>query len=131
MRAKEDEMTSKSEPPADESCKCGAWRLRHCWAAVTDAGDKGTGYMRHSRQGCLTLAERQLAASTPVKVLPREDQVEAPYCDVCGDDLRAQRIEERLLIVQWLRSAGARRFTEVGPLVAQAIVDGAHLENGK
>ena len=48
-----------------------------------------------------------------------------------GVELRARRIEERLRIVQWLRSPGARRFTEVGPLVAQAIVDGAHLKEGK
>lgn len=48
--------------------------------------------------------------------------------DGLGVELRARRHEERLRIVAWLRGEDARRYTEVGPLVAQAIVEGRHLE---
>lgn len=48
--------------------------------------------------------------------------------DGLGVELRARRHEERLRIVAWLRGEDARRYTEVGPLVAQALVEGRHLE---
>jgi hypothetical protein len=43
---------------AKDKCMCGAWELAKHWEAVTDAGNKGTDYMRHSRGSCLTRTER-------------------------------------------------------------------------
>ena len=43
-------------------------------------------------------------------------------------ELEARRVEERARVCAWLQSEDARRYTEVGPLVADAIAKGRHLE---
>ena len=50
------EETPAKKP--DEPCKCGRYALKHWWASITDAGNEGTDYRRHSREACLTRTER-------------------------------------------------------------------------
>ena len=49
------------EVNSSEPCKCGKYTLKRWWAAITDAGNEGTDYTRHSRESCLTQTERNLA----------------------------------------------------------------------
>lgn len=51
--------------PPDEPCKCGRYQLHHWWAAITDAGNEGTDYKRHSREECLTRTERDARRPKP------------------------------------------------------------------
>lgn len=69
MRAKEAEMPETNTRPADEPCKCGRYALKHWWASITDAGNEGTDYKRHSRDECITKTERDAArrASEPTR----------------------------------------------------------------
>jgi len=43
------------------------------------------------------------------------------------DTLRRELAEERARVVAWLYSDDARRYTEVGPLIAKAILEGRHV----
>lgn len=43
---------------ADEPCKCGKMTLKHWWYSITDAGNEGTDYVKHTRVSCLTRTER-------------------------------------------------------------------------
>jgi hypothetical protein len=89
MRAEDDvEAETKARPP-DEPCRCGRHMLQHWWAAVTDAGDEGTDYKRHSREECLTQTERN-ARRAPLPVAPGywEGRIRQVYADWvrCGTD---------------------------------------------
>jgi len=55
------QATVEGARPREEPCKCGTWRLKDWWDSVTDAGNTGTDYMRHTRESCLTRTERDAA----------------------------------------------------------------------
>jgi hypothetical protein len=74
-----------SAPPApaetarkrDEPCKCGKITLKDWWESVTDAGNDGTDYLRHTRTACLTKTERDAAPLA-------ETGTKAERCVNCG-----------------------------------------------
>ena len=82
------ETETKARPP-DEPCRCGRHMLQPWWAAVTDAGNEGTDYKRHSREECLTQTERN-ARRVPLPVAPGywEGRIRQVYADWvrCGTD---------------------------------------------
>lgn len=49
------------------------------------------------------------------------------FLDGLLEELKARRAEERVRVIAWLNSEDARRYTEVGPLVAKALEEGRHL----
>jgi hypothetical protein len=61
LRAREDEMQEKQARKPEEPCKCGKMQLCSWWESITDAGNEGTDYVKHTRESCLTLTERKSA----------------------------------------------------------------------
>jgi hypothetical protein len=55
-----DDLCPKCDP-VDQPCKCGKQMLRSWWTSITDAGNEGTDYVKHTREECLTRTERVLA----------------------------------------------------------------------
>ena len=58
---------------SDEPCKCGKMMLKSWWAGVTDAGNEGTDYVKHTRESCLTKTDRDAAKLAPPAAAPSED----------------------------------------------------------
>jgi len=87
LRAREDEMAETKVRPPDEPCKCGKHMLQPWWAAITDAGNDGTDYMRHSRESCLTQTERARARLPPWRSSRHLEQTnEGPYIVDCSTE---------------------------------------------
>lgn len=61
MRAKEVEVDETTVRQPDEPCKCNKVLLKPWWASITDAGNEGTDYVKHTRESCLTRTERESA----------------------------------------------------------------------
>lgn len=59
---------------ANDPCKCGKHMLQHWWEAVTDAGNEGTDFKRHSRTDCLTRTERDRARIKQVPWVDVKDE---------------------------------------------------------
>jgi hypothetical protein len=55
-----DAFKSTAKAPEDP-CKCGRYGLKSWWKSITDAGNEGTDFIRHSRSACLTKTERDAA----------------------------------------------------------------------
>ena len=60
-------LKSAAKSPEDP-CKCGRYGLKSWWESITDAGNEGTDYIRHSRSACMTKTERDAAKRSNVKI---------------------------------------------------------------
>ena len=58
---------------------------------------------------------------------PEDPTFRQRFLDGLAEELKGRRAEERVRIIAWLNSEDARRYTEVGPLVAKALEEGRHL----
>jgi hypothetical protein len=73
--------TTPTRPP-DEPCKCGKRMLQPWWYAVTDAGNEGTDYVKHTRESCLTATERRAAKTAAPETTAAKCAVGTVGCSV-------------------------------------------------
>jgi len=85
--------------PADDTCHCGKQKLKSWWESVTDAGNEGTDYVKHTRQACLTRTERRAAMPRCMDcAAPMEVGHSAIDCARnLGRDLKTARAENDVL----------------------------------
>jgi len=91
--------TRRATTPADDTCHCGKQKLKSWWESITDAGNEGTDYVKHTRRACLSRTERR-AATPRCKdcTAPMEVGHSAGDCARnLGRDLKAARAENAVL----------------------------------